>query len=318
MTTFGSPAALYRFGTFELQPAERRLLDEGVAAAITPRAFDVLLLLVERSGSLVSKEDLFSRVWPKVVVDDSALQVQISALRKILGFDAIATVSGRGYRFVMPLANGDTASDGAGHPPRHNLPLTSSTFIGRDGDIARLRQALARARLVTLTGAGGCGKTRLAMRVASAQLGRHPDGVWMVELAALADAALVPQAVLRTLAVPESAGSAPLATLCAHLASQRLLLLLDNAEHLLPGVATLADALLRECPGVTLLVTSREKLDLPGESTYRVPSLTLPEVGERQSPDQLMEAESVCLFVDRTRLVRPHFAVTSENAAALA
>jgi len=307
------PSRDFRFASFELQPRERRLLRGGDAVGLGPRAFDVLICLVERAGHLVTKEELFTRVWPKVVVDDSALQVQVSSLRKILGPDVIATVSGQGYRFLLEVAGDPVASS-----PLHNFTPASSTFIGREPDIARLEKALDRARLLTLTGTGGCGKTRLALQVANAVVDRYPDGAWLVEMASLVDDTLVPQAALAALGVAEVPGVSQMETLTAHLASRHMLLLLDNAEHLLIGCAAFADTLLRECRGITLLVTSREKLEVAGESTYRVPSMSLPDADARTSPEQLLETESVRLFLDRARLIRPHFSLTRENADAIA
>jgi len=175
----------------------------------------------------------------------------------------------------------------------HNFPPASSTFVGREHDIERLEKALDRARLLTLTGTGGCGKTRLALQVAASVVDRYPDGAWLVEMASLADFTLVPQAVLSVLGVAEVPGVSLMETLTAHLASRHVLLLLDNAEHLLTGCAAFADTLLRECRGVTLLVTSREKLEVAGESTYRVPSMSLPDADASASPSRLIDAESV-------------------------
>src|SRR6266404_2658649 len=164
----GSLASIerYRFGPFELQPDKRRLLKEGATISLRPRAFDLLAALVDRAGHLVTKDDLLNRVWPKTVVEEAALHVQVSALRKVLGADAITTVSGRGYQFTLPVTKGDGQTDRASKP-KHNLPYQLTSFIGREQEIAQLRELVAANRLVTLTGAGGAGKTRLAIEVAS-------------------------------------------------------------------------------------------------------------------------------------------------------
>jgi DNA-binding winged helix-turn-helix (wHTH) protein len=182
------PASLrYRFGRFELQPNKRRLLASGAPVDVGARAFDLLVMLVERDGHLVTKDELLERVWPKVIVEENTLQAQVSALRRILGPDAIATISGRGYRFALELTFA-----GAESVPKHNLPQQLTSFIGREKEIAELKDLLGTARLLTLTGAGGCGKTRLALQVAGDLLEFYPDGIWLVEFAALAEPGLVP------------------------------------------------------------------------------------------------------------------------------
>ena len=165
-----------------LQLNERRLLAGGQPAHLGPHAFDLLVALVQRSGSLVTKDELLSRVWGRTVVEENTLQAHISALRKVLGSDAIATVSGRGYRFILEAAPDEPPR----LRPRHNLPQQLTTFIGREADIARMASLLVSARLITLTGAGGCGKTRLALQTAGQMHDAYPDGVWLVELAPLA------------------------------------------------------------------------------------------------------------------------------------
>jgi len=137
------------------------LLAAGAAVDVGSRAFDLLVVLVERDGHLVTKDELLERVWPKVIVEENTLQAQVSALRRILGPDAIATISGRGYRFALELTFA-----GAESVPKHNLPQQLTSFIGREKEIAELKDLLGTARLLTLTGAGGCGKTRLALQVA--------------------------------------------------------------------------------------------------------------------------------------------------------
>src|SRR6201987_5418253 len=230
----GSPAPLerYQFGSFELQPDKRRLLKDGATISLRPRAFDLLFALVDRAGQLVTKDELLDRVWPKTVVEEAALHVQVSALRKVLGSDAITTVSGRGYQFTLPVTKGDGQADRASRP-KHNLPYQLTSFVGREQEIAQLVELVTAHRLVTLTGAGGAGKTRLAIEVASRLIDAFPDGVWLVELAALSDPRLVPKAVAQVLALNERPVRPLLETLSDYLASKKLLLVLDNVEHLL-------------------------------------------------------------------------------------
>src|SRR5215475_7727172 len=191
----GAASVGYRFGRFELQTVERRLLESGVPVHVRRRTFDLLVALVERRGNLVTKDELFERVWPRVVVEQNALQRQISVLRKVLGADAIATVAGSGYRFTPEVTYVDTTPTAGVLAPKHNLPQQLTSFIGREKEIAELNQLLGDTRLLTLTGAGGCGKTRLALEVAADLVPAYRDGVWLVELASISDPRLVPHAV---------------------------------------------------------------------------------------------------------------------------
>src|SRR5438132_4049685 len=181
----------YRFGHFELQPDKRRLLKDGATISLRPRAFDLLAALVDRAGHLVTKDELLDQVWPKTVVEEAALHVQVSALRKVLGANAITTVSGRGYQFTLPVTKGEAEATRASRSKR-NLPYQLTSFVGREQEIAQLKELVTTNRLVTLTGAGGAGKTRLAIEVASRLTDAFPDGVWLVELAALSDPQLLP------------------------------------------------------------------------------------------------------------------------------
>jgi predicted ATPase/DNA-binding winged helix-turn-helix (wHTH) protein len=311
------PPERYRFGPFELQPDQRRLQKDGVPISLRPRAFDLLVALVDRAGLLVTKGELLDRVWPKAVVEEAALHVQVSALRKIIGSDAVTTVSGRGYQFTLPVTKGDGEANRASRS-KHNLPYQLTSFIGREQEIAQLEALATANRLVTLTGAGGAGKTRLAIEVASRLIDTFPDGVWLVELAALSDPRLVPQAVAQALELKEQPARTVIETLDDHLASKTLLLVLDNAEHLLEGCVPCVDRILRRNPGVAILVTSRERLGIAGELTYRVPSLTVPGPGDNWVSDDLLAYEGVRLFVERASLMRPDFSVTAQNAASLA
>ena len=316
------PPERYRFGPFELQPGNRQLQKEGVPLALRPRAFDLLLALVDRAGQLVTKDDLLDRVWPKRVVEEAALHVQVSALRKIVGKDAIATVSGRGYQFTLPVTKSgreaDRASSASSVKRKHNLPWHLTSFVGREQEIAQLEKFATANRLVTLTGAGGAGKTRLAIEVAHRLIDGFPDGAWLVEFAALSDSALVPQTVAQALELKEQPTRPVIDTLGEHLAYRKLLLVLDNAEHLLEACVHLVDAIVRRSPGVTVLVTSRERLGIAGELTYRVPSLTVPQTGEPLTPEAASRYEGVRLFVERAMFARRDFALTAQNASCVA
>jgi len=227
--------------------------------------------------------------------------------------------------FVAP-PDGDKAYrvvriDGRWLPVRqipNNLPQPLTSFIGREREIGEIEQLLGRTRLLTLTGSGGCGKTRLALQVAAELLAMFPDGVWVVELAALADPGLVPQTVATVLGLKQEPDNDLTQTLAEHLGSRQALLVLDNAEHLLGACAQLADALLRHCVRVVLLVSSREGLGMAGELIYRVPSLSLPDTRQGATPEAVATCEAGRLFVERARLHSPQFAVTRQNAAALA
>ena len=202
------------------------------------------------------------------------------------------------------------------HP--NNLPQQITSFIGREKEIAEVSALLQASRLVTLTGAGGSGKTRLALQVGADVLERFPDGVWVVELAAVTDPGRVPQTMAAALGVKEEAGKTIAETLKDYVRPKQLLLILDNCEHVLDACATIADLLLRHSPSITIMATSRQSLGIAGERTYRVPSLSLPDRKERPSPRGLSMYEAVRLFIDRASLVRADFRVTNENAPALA
>ncbi len=199
----------------------------------------------------------------------------------------------------------------------NNLPQQATSFVGRDKELAELKRLLAKTRLLTLTGSGGCGKTRLCLQVAADSLERFPDGVWVVELASLSDPILVPQTVATVLGLKEEPGKPIVQTLTEHLKDKRLLLLLDNCEHLLDGCAKLADTLLSQLPQVWILASSREALGIGGEQAYRVPSLSLPDPKQAHTPLSVASFEAVQLFLDRAMRSRPDFQVTLQNAAAL-
>jgi predicted ATPase/DNA-binding CsgD family transcriptional regulator len=206
----------------------------------------------------------------------------------------------------------------AGQPPPNNLPLELSSFVGRQKELAEVTRLLENARLLTLTGSGGCGKTRLALAAASELVEGFEDGVCLVELAPLADPSLVPQVVASTLGVREQPGRSLTETLSDYLESKKALLVLDNCEHLIEACAELAEALLRSCPELRVLATSREALGITGEVAWPVPSLSLPDLRHLPDIESLPRYESARLFVERTAAVKPTFTLTEQNVSAVA
>ena len=186
---------------------------------------------------------------------------------------------------------------------RNNLPLQLTSFVGRQREIAELKNLLDRARLITLTGSGGSGKTRLALETARQRIGSYQDGVWLVELASISDADLVLPAVTSTLGIPGPRDVGSIGTLTGHLRTKKALLVLDNCEQIVAAAARLADAILRTCPQVQILATSREILNIVGEVQFRVPALSMS--GDRSSSSNTSEA--VQLFVERAQSIFPHF-----------
>ena len=309
--------ARYVFDRFELRPAERQLLADGIEQRLTPRAFDLLAALVERPGELWSKDDLLARVWPGLVVEENNLQVQVSTLRRILAHDAIETVPGYGYRFVFDVAEQDAATRNTTQR-RDNLPHALTGFIGRSREIEVCNDLLTRTRLLTVTGTGGIGKTRFALRLAESRLGDHADGVWLAELAALTDPRLVPQAIAAALGVHEQHQRSTLEVLEEFVRDRHLLLVVDNCEHVAHECAQVAKRLLQAGARIALLATSREPLHVTGETTYVLEPLTVPGRLAGLSVEEASESEAVRLYVERAGAVQHDFELTSSNAPAIA
>jgi non-specific serine/threonine protein kinase len=201
--------------------------------------------------------------------------------------------------------------------PAPGLPVQLTSFVGRQREIAELTQALASSRLLTLTGTGGIGKTRLATAVGSSVYDSYAGGVWVVELASLAEPDLVAHTVAETLGLRETPGQAVVDTLVMQLAPKHTLLVLDNCEHVIDACAVLAERLLRACPRLQVMATSRRALGIAGETVWRVPALGLPDASHQLGTDELAGCEAVHLFLDRARLVRPGFVLEDRTAAAV-
>ena len=212
-----------------------------------------------------------------------------------------------------------------GAAPPHNLPERITSFVGRERELAELRNGLAKDRLVTLTGPGGCGKTRLALRTATDVLDRFPGGAWWVELEALGDERLVGSALAEALGVRPLPGMTALQAAGAYLASRRALVILDNCEHLLEACAEAAESLLEAAPEVVVLATSRAPLGADGETEWQVPSMSLPEIGDEETtgalagfPKANCDSDAVSLFTDRAASARPDLALGPDEAASVA
>ena len=200
----------------------------------------------------------------------------------------------------------------------NNLPQQTTAFIGRERELADIRRLLGSARLLTLLGAVGLGKTRLSLQVATDALDDYPDGVWLVELAAVVDSALVERAVAHAVGLVEETNVPLRQTLTAHMAPRKMLLLLDNCDHLIDACARVADALLRAAPNLRILATSREALRVDGEQTYAVPTLSIPEAQAHRGVTGALESAAVALFIERARLRKPDFALNESNAPVVA
>jgi len=197
---------------------------------------------------------------------------------------------------------------------RHNIPAQLTNFIGREKETKEIKAAIAAHRLVTLTGSGGTGKTRLSLQAAADLLDQYPDGVWFAELAPLTDSNLIPQSILSALQANEQEGKTALQTLIERLRDKKTLLILDNCEHLIEASAKIAETLLAHAPALRILASSREALGIPGELAWRVPSMTLPDARKISEVEELLQSEAARLFVERAALAQPHFRLTKDNA----
>ena len=313
------------FGRFQVFPDRREVLADGKPVKLGGRAFDVLVALIEARATIVSKDALMARVWPGRVVEDNNLEAQISALRAAFGADRglIRTVSGRGYQFTGDIRevavsvgeyHGAAVAPPAAAPSQTNMPEPLSQLIGRDAEVMEILNLIGEHRLVTLAGAGGIGKTRLALAVGRRLQPQFPDGVWLVELSPLADAGLVPATVAAAVGLELGTGEISAQRVSQALADRHLLLILDTCEHVIEAAAEMAEASLQAGAKVRIITTSREPLRADGEQIYRVPPLAVPVV-EADDPWQF---GAVLLFVMRSRASGAHVGEDRHVAAVIA
>jgi predicted ATPase/DNA-binding winged helix-turn-helix (wHTH) protein len=295
------------FGPFRLLPEERLLETADGHVQLGSRALEILIALVERAGEVVSKQELISRAWPNVTVDEAGLRVHVSALRKALGdgrggVKYITNVVGRGYSFVAPVARSN--APGTAEPERvsalrrpNNLPPSITRVVGRD-DVARsITSRLTAQRLVSIVGPGGIGKTTVALLVVHALLSEFNGAVLFIDMSSLSDPAQVPSTVASTLGLSTQANN-PLGSLIAFLHDQHCLLVLDSCEHLIDEVAALVEQVFTKAPRVHILVTSREALRVVGEHVHRLLPLGSPPDDESLTAAEILAFPAAQLFVE--------------------
>jgi predicted ATPase/DNA-binding winged helix-turn-helix (wHTH) protein len=324
------------FGPFRLFPVARRLERDGVQVKLGGRLLDILLVLVEEAGNVLSKNDLLARVWQDVTVDESTLRVHITRLRQALGEGRDATryitnISGRGYSFVGEITSLAPPPDkglestpktraaitkylgAADLPPKPttNLPRRMAPLIGRELELTVLSDLLERSQMVTLIGIGGVGKTRLALELGTNSIPRFPAGVWIADLATLSEPGVVPSAVAAVLGVSLTNSEYAVGSLAAALSTEPRLLILDHCDFVRQAAASLIQALLDNVPTLRVIATCETQLGLPGEQVLFVNPLVLP-------PALATRAEgfgAVEFFLERARATAPNFQFEDPNVA---
>lgn len=295
------------FGPFSLIAGQRLLTRDGTPVEVGARALDVLIVLLTRPNQVIDKKRLLAEIWPGLTVSEGSLRFHIVNLRKALGDGKdgaryITTVPGRGYCFVAPVSHsrdsGDATSANARMPSGTNLPPPLARMVGRTDGVAALSAELASSRLVTIVGPGGVGKTTLAVAVAHDQVPGFDGAVLFTDLAALDDASLVPTAVASLLGLSVRS-SDPTSSLAAYLRDKRMLLVLDNCEHVIEAAAALANRLLRAAPQLHILATSREALRVEDEHVHRLSPLACPPDDPALTVGAALTYPAVELFVER-------------------
>ena len=318
----GEPQEILSFGPFRLVPAQSLLQEGGKHVPLGARAFDILVMLVRRAGEVVGKAELLAGAWPGLTVEESNLRVNITGLRKALrdgedGRRFIVNNPGRGYGFVAPVSRLDSIGSSAGPEDAEAAAVrprkTVHRVIGRDQLIEKMVAQLPQRGFVTLTGSGGIGKTTVALAVADALRTSYRDGSYLVDLAPIAEPALVPSVLSYALGVPVTSDT-PIPGLLAVLRDKEALLVLDNCEHVVEATSSLAHKIFQSSAGVHILATSRQPLRVPGEHVQRLPPLELPPANPQISAAQALTYASVRLFTERASALLDTFELSDDTA----
>ncbi|MHC8350122.1 ATP-binding protein [Pseudomonas sp. RT4P38] len=315
-----SPDQAIQFGPYRIYPGQRLVLEADQPLRLGRRAMDILLILLEHAGNVVSKQQLIAGVWPKSVVEDINLRVHMAALRKALGDGQagqryIVTVAQRGYSFVAPfsLESIEQYPKTQGpEPSAHNLPIRRTRMIGRQSLVESLVTQLSRQRFITLVGPGGIGKTTVALRVAERLIGRYRDGIRLLDLAPINDPTMI-AAHLAALLDLSLHDAEPMNSLAAFLRERQMLLVIDNCEHLIDAVALLCESILRAAPHVHILATSRESLRAEGEFVQRLESLDCPPPIAVLDRAQALTFSALQLFVERAMASHDSFELSDDE-----
>jgi predicted ATPase/DNA-binding winged helix-turn-helix (wHTH) protein len=309
-----------QFGPFELSSRERSLRRDGAALTLGSRALDLLIYLAERPGQVIAKQELIEHVWPDVTVEEGSLRVHVAAIRKVLGDGQfgnryITNVKGRGYSFVSTIVSvgGGTETRDAGLRLQNRLPARPIRMIGRDAMLGEVRDNLREERFVTLLGPGGIGKTTVAVAVGHAVAEEFSGEVYFVDLASITNPDLVIRAIAKSLGLVLKSNEAGL-ELVDLIRSRKLLIILDNCEHVIQAAAPIAELLFQRAGQVHLLATSRELMRVEGEHCYRVDPLDFPPAGSEQTADAVIRYSATQLFVERVAARGGNFVLTDREA----